>query len=489
MLEFVALGGALDPEGRRPGIGGSAYALIKEDVALLVDCGLYPGEVPEEPESVLQAFSQGLVQSKPVRILPDGRRALGVFDITATKRRKQEALYEWQKDTLPSLTQLEERGIKQVYLIVTHAHGDHAGAVPFFVEHYPNTPIFLTAPTRDLAELHWNDSLEIWERMGQQNPLFSDTAVRAIRRKCSIVPADAAFQCPPFDIQLFPAGHILGAVSLLVTIRAGHSAIKVFMSGDISFHDQHSVSGAPQLTADDLGGVDYVVTESTNGGRDSSPRQDDEPRLVSDIESCLANGGKFLLGAFAMARAQVLTAILDRHGISKKWPVYIDGRAQDYEDIYRQHTRGQSGFATSCIMKFDRRKVVSRDEPCVVIAPAGMYNGGPSVTYAKAFLPNARNVVAITSYQDRCSPGYQLARVNRGSTIEFGGQLVTVNATIKTYQFAVHAGGRELAEMINRLHPSGDTFLVHGDEREMDRLAMSAPNCVKTIVGTSYRLD
>lgn len=497
MTEFIALGGAFDPQDERPGIGGSAYALIHERDVLLVDCGFYPNESTEDSLELN-------LEEEPAEEIPLLRRVVPKLDFARFRRERAERALDRHHRRIPLLTLLDDREVQRIFVVITHAHGDHIGALPLLVQRCKaferEITIFLSEPTKGLAEVWWRASLELFR--DDPEPLFNVYEKEETLKRCITLNMRTVVECGPFRLQLFPAGHILGASSLLVTLSsAPERSPRVFFTGDLSFDEQHTVAGAPRLTHQDLGDVDYLVTECTKGGEGRGrDRLEQESILVADVVRCLRSGGRVLFGALAFGRAQEIFAILESHGIPEQWPVYFDGLAQNVARVYLRFspecfTTLDSSWAISPRMARqgaigrDRSRIFTSDEPCVVIAPAGMYSGGRAVEYASLFAPQAHNLIAITSYQNPCTPGFRLKKAKRGAMLSLGGHDILLNAQVKEYHLSGHASGDDLAEMVSRIHPSGGTLLVHGDTTHMDAFARRVPGCEKAILGKSYQLD
>jgi uncharacterized protein len=224
-------------------------------------------------------------------------------------------------DQLPDLSQLEG-GLDAI--LVTHAHTDHTGALELVLERYPDAPVYATAPTFALTRVLHQDSRRIMQsRLDEEGelPLFDDVAAERLM---------SAFVPVPFKTRLtvaeglaatfFPAGHIAGAAMIGLESTEGN----LLISGDISISPQRTVDGArpPAFRPD------AFIVESTYGGRLHANRAVQERKLVETVAQVTAAGGKVLIPAFALGRAQEILLILDeyqRRGELPAVPVWADG--------------------------------------------------------------------------------------------------------------------------------------------------------------------
>ena len=485
MLQFIALGGALDPKKEKPAIGGSAYALMIDDWTLLVDFGIYHSLQFKESEGGIL-----LVEEEPTEYMDVGSEKwpiLPVFDFS--KLFEKDDLYLLRASVAHYLPSDELiLNAKKLAVVVTHAHVDHSGALPYLKKCFPDAAIMMTRATLDISMWSWKNNLRN-ARRDKRPPLFLEDDINALKESVRVIEPNERMSFPSFELQFFPAGHILGAVSVLVRIP-GTTPRTIFVSGDMSFENQYTVPGAPPLTKAEIGGeLDCLILEATNGGKVSQPRRMLEEAFVSDVESCLARGGKFLLGAFSIARAQEIFGILHAYGVTRRWSVYFDGTACDVASIYSRHGALPGNVAEHFIQTDEERnEALTGEKPLVMIAPAGMFNVGRSLQYAVAWAENPAHVIGITSYQDPCAPGYQILNLKPGQHANFGGKNLHFNASVKKYQISSHLDMAEMVKTIERLEPR-EVFLVHGEEEAMDKVRSAAGASVqKTFLNEPYVL-
>jgi len=388
-------------------------------------------------------------------------------------------------DQLPNLSQIESGSGKLDAILVTHAHTDHTGALELVVERFPDIPVYATRPTLVLTRVLHQDARRIMQtRLDEEGelPLFDDLAVQRLME--AIVPVPFRSRTPLADtlaMTFFPAGHIAGAAMIGLESEEG----RLLISGDLSISSQRSVDGAkpPAFFPDAL------ILESTYGGRLHANRAVQERKLVETVAEVTAQGGKVLIPAFALGRAQEILLILDeyqRRGELPGIPIWADG-------MVRAICQAYASFGEALPLPLQERKsqffnerirpVASSDQrnailwepgPAVIVASSGMLAGGPSLTYARALASSPQHAILLTGYQDEESPGRRLQELGeRGAgAIRLGPSKVDVQCRLATYALSAHADEGQLISLAETLGPE-HIFLVHGDETARASLGKS----------------
>lgn len=472
---FIAAGGALDPERRKPPIGGSAYIIIDElsRSALVVDCGAY--HLSEEELDRLNDALVSFDESQEYSMEVSGVRFPKFRSLIS-----QPIPYdELDEEHIPNISLLKD--MENIFCVATHGHHDHIGALPFLWRQYrEKLHIFMTKPTFDICDWNWFDSLRIARREERQ-ALFNRWDVNLMKKQIQCVNAGERVKAGPFTLDVFYAGHILGAIGVLVTMQNPRTTF--FFSGDFSIKDQHTVRGAvfPDFH------VDFLVTESTYAGKTSLPREQVESQLMADVRSKLEHGGKVLCPALA-TRVPELFAIFKRFGLADQYSLYIDGAGRELAELYSNHQAVDPSIMNHFIASSgDRNAIASSSTPLVVIAPSGMLAGGHAIRYLKAWAQDPRNLIALSSYQGPCSTGNRILVAPEGSTIRVDkGEYMNLNARVRNYALSGHADGEEIMQTIDHFNPQ-TAFLVHGDEGGMESIVADyGPRAIKTALNTFY---
>ncbi|MDE2697420.1 MAG: MBL fold metallo-hydrolase, partial [Gemmatimonadota bacterium] len=348
--------------------------------------------------------------------------------------------------------------------------------------------VYSTPATQAITRVLLSDAVKLMaqDRDGEL-PLYPPEAADAALGRMVDVPWLATV--PICDGALtatwIPAGHILGAA--LIYIEGVRES--VLMTGDVSVANQLTIPGmvVPQCRPD------VMVMESTYGNRQHADRAQQEAALALRVAEVIEAGGKVLVPAFAVGRAQEVILILARAMRRKQipeFPVFVDGMVRSVNAVYsafgddlapavrRRAERGEDVFYSDAVgavsSPADRRRVLS-GPPCCIVASSGMLIGGASSFYAECLAGDAANLIAITGYQDEESPGRALlnlmqARDSEERVLMLNGQRVRVACQVEPYSLSAHADGGELTGLVQRLKPR-TCFLVHGDAEARSALS------------------
>ena len=386
---------------------------------------------------------------------------------------------------LPDLAQLAE--VRVDAILVTHAHMDHSGGLPVLAEACPGAPVFATAPTIDLVGILLRDSLRLMNAPDRESevPLYTESQVEQLFHSMTPVKYHQPIRVGEIEICWLPASHILGAGMILMKTPAG----TILFTGDYSVTAQQTVPGLarPDFRAD------LVVSESTYGQRLHEDRNAAEERLLEQVRQVVERGGRVLIPAFAVGRAQEILLILKRalrNGSLPETPIFVDGMVRAVCDIYRRHEafvsrqlvheirRTPHAFYTDSIRPITSREDRTRalaTRPCILVASSGMLAGGPSAGYCQELAKTAGDAVLLTGYQDEESPGralLDLAHSDGPKELRLGQATVPVACDFGTYGLSAHADRMQMVSWIEAVSPR-TVVLVHGDEDAKQTLARS----------------
>lgn len=379
-------------------------------------------------------------------------------------------------------------------VLVTHAHTDHTGALPDLYKRLPaDVKIYCTNPTKAITRVLLKDSARRMpdEEKADKGLHYTLDDVAAVLKRMEIVDwLDPVDICPGVTAKWIRAGHILGAA--MIYIEGKHESI--LMTGD--------VSGPPQLTIPSVDvpvwccKPDVMVMESTYGNcQHEVTRKQEEKRIPEDVAKVIAEGGTVLLPVFAVGRAQEVILILkyamEREEI-RKFPIYVDGMVRDVNSIYSEFSddlrrrlkrtakQDESLFYSDVIKEVSRNDspedVLARG-PCCIVASSGMLNGGKSVAYAKQLVANPKNLIAITGYQAKRTPGYALEALRKRKKSEnrvwsLDDEHFDVKCQVERYQLSAHADSKELLALVQKVQPC-KLFPVHGNAEKRKELSKS----------------
>lgn len=389
-----------------------------------------------------------------------------------------------QGEVLPWLAKVEEVGGIDA-ILQTHAHLDHSGALPVAHSSF-KAPLYMTAPTLSIITTLLSDALKIMEaghKAEGELPIYSPLMVEAMIGATRTVPfLQPIWLFEDLCLTFYPAGHILGAASLLLESSEG----SVLFTGDICVTEQRTVSGLmlpPKRP-------DVIVIESTYGNRAHSSRVMEEKRLIEQVGEVLRRRGAVLIPAFAIGRAQEVILILSQAMEKKELPrapIYVDGMVKSVCSIYasypeyvspwlRQRMQSKNPFfypdgpAVPIWDPKDREKAVAQ-RPCIIVSSSGMLSGGPSVFYAHRLAQDPNSLIAMTGYQDEESPGRKLQEIaaKGGGELVFSERSVKVSCKVATYSLSAHSDASQILSEIEALRPK-EVVLVHGYPDAKDSL-------------------
>lgn len=375
-------------------------------------------------------------------------------------------------------------------VIISHAHLDHCGFVPYLYKYGYDGPLYCTEPTRDLMTLLQIDAVEIGEKEENQLPFTSKDVGRMVRHVIPLEYNEVADITPDMRLTLYNAGHILG--SSIVHLHIGEGLHNLVYSGDVKFGDTRLLEAANY----EFPRVETLILEGTYGGRyDIQPRRKDaENELLHVIHETSKRNGKVLVPVFSVGRSQEVMMVLEsyaRYG-EIDIPVYLDGMIWEataihtsYPEYLKKHIKhrifkGYNPFLVDTFEKVDpkkRKDIMESKEPCIILATAGMMTGGPSVEYFKNLAEDSNNTLAFVGYQAEGSLGRRLQNGLAELPIEREGRTVALNVRmdVKTIDgFSGHADRRQLLGYAKKIHPKPKRVLVvHGEEKKTMNLAMT----------------
>lgn len=369
-------------------------------------------------------------------------------------------------------------------MVLTHAHLDHCGRLPILLPKGFGGDVFMTAPTRDLAEITLLDAAKIAKQDDKQALYDKELALEAISRFRTVKYHDS-FTIGDFTITMVDAGHILGSASLIIEDHQPNSEIrKIVFSGDIGNYPEPL-----QQATEFISSADAVVMESTYGDR-LHPDLSAIDALQAEINIVEKTNAALLIPAFSIERTQELLHMIKHLKIDGKvapqTQVYMDGpMAQKATYVYLAHpevlnSHVQAEIATDNPFEFPGLVIVRKNEesqairdipgPKVIIAGSGMMAGGRIVGHAAHYLPIASTRILMVGYQGEGTLGRALQEGAKKVTINDVG--VAVKATItQTRGMSSHADQSQLLKWLGHIQGTKKVFLTHGEDVPREVLA------------------
>lgn len=412
---------------------------------------------------------------------------------------------DYEKDTYQEENQHFPFNPNDINLVIlTHAHIDHSGNLPTLVRMGFAGQILCTPPTADLASILLFDSVNLFLSKARRKPhskrgnfsgpkpLYLQKDVMDTLDRMVTIAFNKPFKVKNnINLTFVPVGHLLGAGAAVLTIlEEDGREKKIAFTGDIG-RKNYPVLCDPEI----IPAVDYLVTESTYGGRFHSKDLTLEERLVKEIEeACIKSPGRLIIPAFSIGRTQSLVFALNQIFSKKLLPpvqIFVDSpMAMQATEVYRKHhnlvnqvakdfytTRGDT-------FEFDHLEYVqnvkeSRDvanylEPCIIISSAGMLDGGRIQDH---LFYNIQNYYCTLLFIGYCAKGSLGNKLLRGDPIvRIKDRELMVYATIRqTDLLSGHGDHDDLVNTVKQqnVNKLKKVFLVHGEQYSLDSLSAS----------------
>ena len=383
------------------------------------------------------------------------------------------------------------------YVLITHAHIDHSGRVPLLIKNGFQGRILTTRLTAQLLDIMLQDSAHIQEsdaeyknrknqRAGRplEEPLYTVAdAMRVNEFMTTCEYGQEIALCDGVKAMFIDAGHLLGSASIRLELTENGQTRSIVFSGDIGNVDQPIIRD-PQFFSD----ADYVVMESTYGGRNHAEVWSYTDELAEIIDETLGKGGNVVIPSFAVGRTQELLyfirEIKDQNLVKsvKDFPVYVDSPlAKRATGIFCGDLRGYLDDEARELVKdgthmfsfpglhltetTNESKLLNMDTtPKVIISASGMCDAGRIRHHLKYNLWRPNSAVVFVGFQAPGTLGRHLLEGTK--SVNMFGEEVAVRAKIVNFQgLSSHADHDHLVDWIGKFKDSHvqHVFVVHGD--------------------------
>ena len=382
-------------------------------------------------------------------------------------------------------------------VVLSHAHIDHSGRLPLLVKRGFTGPIYTTPATIDLCDAMLRDTGHILESdadfvnrhhgdIGSQElvePLFTiDDAVKTMAMFRPVGYHTPTSLPGGLTMESFDAGHILGSSFVVLNDRT----TRLGFSGDLG-RVGLPIIGDPEA----LPPVDYLILESTYGGRRHAQAGEALGKLEEVVKRTIGRGGRLIVPAFAVGRTQQLVLLLHQLMNEKRIPtvpMFVDSPlAVDVTKVFRAHpecfdteTReylehGQDPFGFNRLTYIhdsgESRKLNDLKGPFIVISPSGMCEAGRVLHHLRHNVGDPKNTVLITGFQAENTLGRRL--LAKPDQVRIFGIWTPLRAEVASLdELSGHADGEEL---LNWMAPQAarlrKVFLVHGEPAQSGALA------------------
>ncbi|HJZ41351.1 MAG TPA: MBL fold metallo-hydrolase [Bacteroidales bacterium] len=380
------------------------------------------------------------------------------------------------------------------YLILSHAHIDHSGLIPYIVKLGFTGRIITTHATRDLCSIMLADCGKIQEHDTEMNnkkrarqklpplePIFTKADATSAMQYFVGIPYDTSFRVTKgVKVTITNTGHLLGGGVINLRIREEEKVTRIAFTGDIG-RPENRILKPPQPFPQ----ADIVICESTYGDRLHESSVVSEDKLLEVIKrTCVEKKGKLIIPSFSVGRTQEVIYSLNNFYNSGRLPkikVYVDSPLSvNATNIFRLHREcfneeitemletdpDPFGFNNLYFIQQveDSKKLNDIQEPCIIISASGMMEAGRIKHHLANSITHSRNTVLAVGY---CSPTTLGARILRGDKeVSIFGTVYPVNADIE--RIDSYSGHADYNEMITFLQCQDKKnvkklFLVHGE--------------------------
>ncbi len=341
--------------------------------------------------------------------------------------------------------------------VLSHAHLDHSGATPLAARE-GRGPVFATFPTIPITQLLLDDNEKVSLRNHRALP-FKKQDVKSLYKKFFGLPYGLNYEF--YDgtrFKFLDAGHIIGAAQILVE----HKGKRLLYSGDLNGCEtrMHNPAKPPEKE------VDALIVESTYANREHPPRDELERRFVSEVQKAVDDDCVALVPCFAVGRTQEVLQVL--HANRLRGDVFLQGMGATVSEIsldFPSYVKNAGLLNASLARakriesKEQRQRVV--EKPCVIVATAGMLDGGPALSYLQALNRRGNGVIFMTGFQVPGTNGSLLAAgeriwVNERSRRE------AVHIPFSQWDFSAHSGKTQLLDYVKKVNAER-VFCMHGD--------------------------
>ncbi|MDO4218005.1 MAG: MBL fold metallo-hydrolase [Bacteroidales bacterium] len=380
------------------------------------------------------------------------------------------------------------------YVILSHAHIDHSGLIPYIYKNGFTGTVICTPATRDLCSIMLADAGRIQESdthtfnkkrqaqgLEKVEPIYTMQDAQACMGCFISVPYHRPFNIEgEVTVEFFDAGHILGSAMVYLEIKEGRRRIKLGFTGDIGRYDKRILKDPEPFPQ-----VDYLIMESTYGDRlHTNLDTAEQELLMAVLDTCTKKKGKLIIPSFAIGRAQEIIYALDRLRNAKLLPdidVFVDSPLSvNATNIMRMHTECFNEEIIDYMKNdpdpfgFDRLQYIQsveaskalnvRNKTCIIISASGMMEAGRVKHHLANNIDNPKTTILCVGY---CEPKTLGAKIMRGDKkVSIFGRPYIVRADLRRIDSL--SGHGDYEEMLNYIgcqekRRLKKIFLVHGE--------------------------
>ena len=377
-------------------------------------------------------------------------------------------------------------------VIISHAHIDHSGFVPYLFKYGYRGPVYCTAPTRDVMSLLMLDAIKIAKSENRESLYETDDIKEMVKHTICVDWEEVTDITPDVRLTMYNSGHILGAS--MVHLHIGNGLHNLLYTGDMKYG--RSVLLDPAHTM--FPRLETLMIESTYGGKTNimPPQMEQDKLLCNIIKETVGRGGKVLMPVLGSGRAQDMILLIEqmvRSGELSPIPVYIDGMVWDITAIHTAYPeflnrnirklifhKDENPFLSPIFKRIasqkERQQLIEEGAPCVILATSGMLVGGPSVEYLRQLADNPRNTLIFSCYLPEGSLGHRILHGERELIFKSGPktEVVPVKMEVLKVEITDHSDRKQLLNFVFKCSPRPKKVVInHGENSRILDLASS----------------
>lgn len=381
-------------------------------------------------------------------------------------------------------------------VVLSHAHIDHSGLLPYIYKLGFRGDIISTPATRDLCAIMLQDTAFIqaqdirWynKKMDRQHkpkvqPLYDNNHVERCMQHFVTLGYGRRYRL--FDgvyLTFTNSGHMLGSAVCSLEIEEGGEVKRIAYTGDIGRAKSHILC-SPQPFPQ----CDYLICESTYGDRLHEDALVSEEELLGVVDStCVYKKGKLLIPSFSVGRTQEIVYVLNKlynDGRLPHIPVYVDSPLSvNATHIFRMYL-GELNADVQDDLRFDddpfgfntlryitdirESKALNHNpNPCIIISASGMLEAGRIKHHVANHISDPSTTILIVGYCTPTSLGARIQNPDLKWVSIFGFDHKIKAQVSKIEGFSGHGDYKEMIDYLTRsvnVEAVRRTFIVHGE--------------------------
>jgi len=411
-------------------IGRSCFLLVTKESKILLDCGINTHD------------------EKPINYFPR-------FDMTGFTLDEIDAV------------------------IITHAHIDHTGFLPFLFKYGYRGPVYCTEPTLPLMILLFLDYHKNHEIYCEED--ITNVIIHTMPLSLGVV-TDIS---PDIKLVLYNSGHILGSTSIHLHIGNGNH--NLVYTGDLKFGKTNLLENASW----NFPRVETLIIEGTFGSKDlPHKREETDPILIESINQTLRDGGRVLIPVPIIGLSQELIYTLTKYqelgSLEPTAEIFVDKSILEttyihelYYDYLSKEIKTKISNENISIFNYKNLKLINSkskvDKPGIILVPSSMLLGGLSLKFLKQIHNDPLSKIILISNQATGTLGKEIQTGHTKVIINGQQQPLELKCKIDSiHGFSNHSDYNQLLAYISRLKPKLKRVIInHGEKPRVQNLASS----------------